>query len=480
MSTPTLKRSAIVSPEEIKNDEKLMNEFILYKERVKRETETRKNYLHCDITTTNGGGGVILSLFTSPITNNTSSVLLCNRMLQDTQTTKVKDVDDRLVDKQESVWKEDHSTMLMIDNLPLCLVLSIDSDTINSDTLASFLVSKYGMKFYSYANTNSNITDYQGLAESGGGDGMVVDLMTTLDQQNMNDYKIYNRNSQYPSAYMKKEDTERLQEMLNIRFIRGIKQFTATGEPRLKKESQFKVYLDNHIILMFLLRSLRNAGHSHNINETAYKFRVLDPVKISTIYDGPDDHYIEKQLNHKLNPNFHERLSFPSYIQQTEGLLSPGCSPFPGYIMSMSNTKSDIKLMIQESSSSNIYSKKNDKFAPVFGYNKYFMNISCWNSQITLYRVDYNSRITRLSDSNSSSNVVSSPKTVISESSVAFIRAEKEKNRKKRGQSLITTFFNNSSSSSSGKDKKNDDDDADKNDDDENISHSKKKIKYTS
>ncbi len=431
MSTQ-LKRSS--TPEEAVNDEKLMKEFLLYKERVKRETETRKNYLHCDITT---DMSVILSLFTSSVTNNTSSVLLCNRMIQETKTTKVKNVDDELVDKEESIWKEDPTTMLMIDNLPLCLVISTHSN-IDSDTLASFLVSKYGSKYYSYTTTNSNIEDYQGLEA----DSSVIDLVMTLDQQNMNDYKLYNRPY---SVYMKKEDANRLQEMLNVRFIRGVKQFTATGEPRLKKESQFKVYLDNHIIMLSLLRSLR-VGYTHEINGVGgYTFRILDPVKISTIYEGTDEHYIEKQLNHKFNPNFHERLSFPSSIEQTEGLFSPGCSPFPGYSMAMSNTKSDIKLMIQESSSTaNIYSKKNDKFASVFGYNKYFMNISYLESQVRLFRVDYNNRITRLSDNinNNNSQSSSTPKPVLSESSVAFIRAEKEKNRKKRGQSLITTFFN--------------------------------------
>lgn len=414
-----------LSPEQKREKERLKKEFLLYKERMAKEKENNKNNIHCTINKDS-----IVSLFATPGDLNVRTVLLCKIYDQVQQSSRVVNVDGGFEDKTELVWKENDKSLVMIDNVSFILVLSIHSD-VDTEMLGTFLIGKYGDRFFNKNSGNTLIEEYDRINVNREN----IEFLRAIDMQNMADYGIYQL---FRSKYG--VENARLNEMLNIRIIRGIKEFVAVGNKKIKNERQFKIIFDNHTILMFFLRQLR--AYQQKIGDLYYQFRLLDPIKTNDIYEGTNEAYIDKQMNHTLNPSFFHNLSFRNKVHQQDGLLLPGALSFPGYTTALSNEENSITQMIEES-----FPTRLDKTPLMLGYNKYFMNIGVMRKQTLLYRVDYKEKIIILSDMKVSNKVKAESllllqKKGVSESSVAFIRSEKEKVRKKRGQSLITAFYN--------------------------------------
>ncbi len=429
---------------QLKLNEIKAKEEALRKERIALEAESARKNISCDINSES-----IVSLFSAVHNCDTRTVLICKVSQQVKTVEKVKTVDDTLVDQIKWQWKETENALVLVDNIMVTLVVSVTKD-LNMETFGLFLMTKYAEKHYLMANTTDSYSHLETEENT-----RIMNLLKRVDQQNHDDYKKYQQyrktqdnadddsnNSTYNYGKINKNESDlidsRLSLMKNIRFIRDIKQFNAVGK-MFKNDNQFKVTFDNHAILLFFLRLFRS--YPQLINHKRYQFRVLDPIKTSDLFEGTNDQYFEKQLNHLKNCNFYQNLSFKNKVHQTTGLLSPGVSSFPGYNNGLSNYDSKLEIMKQESKMD-----AKDKYLPVFRYNKYFMDLSAMMKETTIYRVDYNERIVRVSDRTIKdeklrASLTAKKKPEKSESSIAFIREEHEKQRMKRNQSRITSFY---------------------------------------
>lgn len=437
--TPTL------SVTQQKLNEIKAKEEALRKERLKLEADNTRNNINCDINSES-----IVSLFSAHHDCDTRTVLICKVSQQVKTIEKVKNIDDQLEDKITWKWKETENALVLVDNILVTLVVSV-SNEINIETFGRFLLTKYAEKHYVYSNTIESYSQLESPENSN-----VIRLMKRVDQQNCDDFKIYqqSRKKETPEEESKNNSNkknyknndyddlmnDRLNRMKNIRFIRDIRQFNATGK-MFKNDNQFKVSFDNHMILTYFLRLFR--GFPQLIKNKRYQFRVIDPIKTSDLYDGTNDQYFEKQLNHMKNTKFFQNLSFKNTVHQTTGLLSPGISSYQGYNHALSNHGSRLEIMKQESKMD-----LKDKYLPVFRYNKYYMDLNAMMKEqgTTIYRVDYNEKIVIVSsttqkDEKIRAKLIAKKKVEKSESSIAYIREEHEKQRMKRNQSQITSFY---------------------------------------
>ncbi len=429
-------------------DEIKAKEELLRKERLRLEAEEARKHISCDINSES-----IVSLFSATHDCDTRTVLICKVFQQVKTVEQVKNIDDKLEDKV--VWKlrETKNALVLVDNLLASLVVSAPRE-VDLESFGQFLITKYAEKHYNRENT---IDNYSHLETMDNND--VITLMKNVDQQNCNDFRIYqqyrkkmsdpdnddnsNNNNNTNNDNNNNNFTENVMEsrynsMRNIRFIREITQFVSTSKI-LKNENQFKISFDNHQILMFFLRLFR--GFPQLINKKRHTIRIIDPLKTYELFEGTNEQYFEKQMNHLQNSKFFQNLSFKHMVHQTSGLLSPGISTFTGYSHSLSNCGSQLEIMKQESKI-----ELRDKYLPVFRYNKYFMDLRVMTKSTTIYRVDYNEKTVRVSDVTQKdeklrASLTAKKKPEKSESSIAYIREEKEMQRMKRGQSQITSFY---------------------------------------
>lgn len=476
-----------VSQNQLKLNEIKAREEALRKERIALEAENSRKNISCDINSDS-----IVSLFSALHDCDTRTVLMCKVSQQVKSVEKVNDIDDNLIDQITWKWKEIDDTFVLVDNLMVSLVVSVTKD-VDMETFGQFLMTKYAEKHYTLDNTIHSYSQLETPENSN-----VMTLLKRVDYQNSDDVRKYQQHRKKDENNMEEEEetnyskykrnsnnnnndsddllTSRINRMKNIRFIRDIKQFNAVGK-MFKNDNQFKVTFDNHTILLFFLRLFK--AYPQMINHKRYQFRLLDPIATSNLYDGTADQYFEKQLNHLKNPNFFQNLSFKNKIHQSSGLLSPGVSSFPGYNYALSNDGSKLDMMQQESKI-----ELRDKYLPVFRYNKFFMDLSVMMKTVTIYRVDYNEKIVRVSDKTIKdeklrASLTTKKKPEKSESSIAYIREEQEKQRAKRNQSIITSFYsvkgeipftsnNNNNNNNTSRD----------NDDDDNPGATKK-LKFT-
>lgn len=123
-------------------------------------------------------------------------------------------------------------------------------------------------------------------------------------------------------------------EMRNINFIRDVIEIDIHNEDEsFQNEVQYKIVLDNHLILLHLLGKLRYGQitiFSPDGSKSKYSARLLDPVCTSrSRYDlfkytaSTYLPYIEKQLNAKENPSFSQSLHFNKSYSCRGGLLQP-------------------------------------------------------------------------------------------------------------------------------------------------------------
>lgn len=123
--------------------------------------------------------------------------------------------------------------------------------------------------------------------------------------------------------------------MRNINFIREVTEIDIHNEdPSFQQEGQYKIQLDNHVILLHLLQKLRYGQITIPQNELKLKFNIklLDPVcSVHSRYELFKGHdylgsYVEKQLDVKRNHCFVETLYFPASYTCTGGLVMPSLS----------------------------------------------------------------------------------------------------------------------------------------------------------
>lgn len=124
-------------------------------------------------------------------------------------------------------------------------------------------------------------------------------------------------------------------DMRNINFIRDVQEIDIhNDDPSFKDEVQYKIVLDNHLILMHLLNKLRY-GHitlfQANDVKLKYAVRLLDPICTTRsryeLFKGTNYlSYVEKQLNVKENPAFSQNLHFDKSYPCRGGLLHPSLS----------------------------------------------------------------------------------------------------------------------------------------------------------
>ena len=123
-------------------------------------------------------------------------------------------------------------------------------------------------------------------------------------------------------------------QMRNINFIREVTEIDIHNEDdRFANEVQYKIMLDNHLILLYLLERLKYGTLKvpHSGLELSYTVKVLDPLPVPTTRNryelfkrtkNPME-YIEKQLDAKKNHSFYNVMTFSNRYECKGGLVHP-------------------------------------------------------------------------------------------------------------------------------------------------------------
>jgi hypothetical protein len=124
-------------------------------------------------------------------------------------------------------------------------------------------------------------------------------------------------------------------QMRNINFIRDVTEIDIHNkdDETFANEVQYKILLDNHVILLYLLERLKYGKLKvpHSGIELSYTVKVLDPLPVPTTRNhyelfkrtkNPME-YIEKQLNSKENHSFYNVMTFSNYYECKGGLVHP-------------------------------------------------------------------------------------------------------------------------------------------------------------
>lgn len=242
----------------------------------------------------------------------------------------------------------ENTLFTIVSSITFNLVITV-SHQLPIDTLLRFLILSYTRYAYGDLSQESNLKKHASLYNEGSGvSKQALQSLYRADLQNRENYQYCMTNRVFNDIPETKEGNpaipwtwliagdERItntlyREMRNINFIRDVTEIDIhNDEPSLVGEKQYKIQLDNHLILLYLLKKLRFGQITipHNEIKLKYSVRLLDPICSLfgkyELFIGNNNHlsaYIEKQLNTKRNPLFIETLFFKQSYTWRGGLV---------------------------------------------------------------------------------------------------------------------------------------------------------------
>lgn len=222
----------------------------------------------------------------------------------------------------------------ILSSVTFSLVVSLQS-TLSIDAFLKFLITAYCAEAYSAYSQNNEIKRHAHLYNSNSLSSQARMVLRRIDQQNRDNYEYCVRQKIFIDSPEKewrwfhagKENivNETYRHMRNINFIRDIESLNIHNEsPLFKGEKQYRITLDNHVILYNLLERLKYGKIS--IGQLKYSVRLLDPIGTSRsryeLFQGTNfTAYIKKQLDASVNHRFPKSLYFEKHYLRKGGLL---------------------------------------------------------------------------------------------------------------------------------------------------------------